>query len=354
MELDRCVGKKVLLVAPTINDLYKDIISQLKEWGMTVDFIEDIPSKYDPNYIRYEWHFIYDNRIGRSLFQNAQNNKWKELLSCSTYNKNYDYLLVINGLSLSDYLFDELHSRNPNIWAANYLFDSTRSLYRFQTNFESFNYVASFDKKDCKSYDLNFLPIYWCPQEEYYPNKYDLFGFGAYGDLRYELFKTIKTIAHDIGLSSYTKLYCSPINNFNKYKIKQKFRKAIGLKTYITPERYYSELITHSLMPSSEFRKFIYSSRITIDSVNFEQDGMTARFMWALGAQKKIITTNTNILTYDCYNPEQIFLVKDPKELEGSALFKNFLVSEYTPSIIQNVELLSWRLDNWLKTLLNI
>lgn len=349
------MGKSVLLISPKINDLYKDIISQLNNWGMEVDFIEDYAKRGDPNFIRNEWHVIYDNIFWKSHFGRVLDKEWKILLTSSRFNKIYDYLLVIDGQSLPPYLFHELRSRNPNLWAANYLFDSSKSLYRFQNNFEKFDFVASFDRRDCKEYGLLFLPIYWCEPVCIHPDNYDLFGFGTYGLERYCLFSEIEKIACKLGLKSFIKLYCGEINNFKVYNAKRQIRRALGMKSYfITPEHYNSSLITHQTVPSTQFRNYIYSSKITIDTVNFDQDGMTARFMWALGAGKKIITTNTNILRYDCYNSEQIYVIDNPRKIQNLSALTSFIKSDYIMSEEQKNILLPWRLDNWVATLLNL
>ena len=353
MKLDRCMGNNVLLVAPTINDLYKDIISQLKDWGMEVDFIEDRAERFDPNYIRNEWHNFYDNSFWRERFQQKLDIKWKELLSTQPFDKNYDYLLVIDGQSVSPFLFKELKSRNHNLWAANYLFDSTTSLYRFQVNFNHFNLVASFDLRDCEKYGLLFLPIYWCEQQMPQAKEYDLFGFGTYSSSRYALFNKVNNVAKELKLKSYIKLYCMEISNFRRYNCKRILRKMLGLKTYISSEHYNSSLITHKLLPSAEFRRLIYASEIIIDSVNFDQDGMTARFMWALGAGKKIITTNTNYHKYKCYNPEQVYIVDNLSSINCPTFLK-FLQSHNTITDKQKEILAPWRIDRWIATLLNL
>lgn len=63
----------------------------------------------------------------------------------------------------------------------------------------------------------------------------------------------------------------------------------------------------------AEFRSLIYNSRCVIDTYNTFQEGMTPRFMWALGAGCKIITTNKNCKEYSFYSPEYIYIVESAK-----------------------------------------
>ena len=92
-------------------------------------------------------------------------------------------------------------------------------------------------------------------------------------------------------------------------------------------------------------------SEVIVDSINPMQDGLTARFTWALGAEKKIITNNKSVKTYDFYTPEQIFVIEDfsPKT-ENEIL--NFLHSKYimTPDVRRKIN--SFRMDNWINNLL--
>lgn len=343
--------KNVLLISPTISDIYKDIIEQLQLWGMHVDFIVDKGDPNDPDFIRVTKSKFVNNKVGRARYEKRNLLKWKELLSSKEYNKIYDYLLVIDGMSVHPYLFEELRRRNSNLWAANYLFDSCISLYRFNNRFQYFDKVASFDKNDCKAFNLSFLPIYWkeLPTQE---KKYDIFALGGFGRKRYNLFKEIATLSDRLGFISYIKLYTPQVANYKAFVLKSRIKQFIGYnKKSITPEEYKSSLITHEGIPASDFQKIISQSDCIIDTLNYEQDGMTARFMWALGAGKKIITDNINFLGYDCYNPKQV-LVLDERTMSKDIV--SFLKEPFSAPDKESIGIMEWRLDYWLKSLLNI
>lgn len=342
--------KNVLLISPTISDMYKDIISQLEAMGMVVDFIEDKGDLFDPDFIRVSTSKLVNNPLGRYLYNRKCSRRWISLLKQPHFSKKYDYLLVIDGMSVCNYLFQELKKRNPEIWMANYLFDSTRSLYRFQRHFDHYNIVASFDKIDCEKYNLVFLPIYWISDEQR-TNIYDIFALGGYGKSRFELYSNFLQIAKGNNLSYYIKLYYPAVDNYKLYEFKEKIKKIIGRTSGIPIPHYNSELITHQSLSAPEFREKLLSSRVIIDNVNFDQDGMTARFMWALGAQKKIITTNRNIVNYTCYTPDQIFVLDNNSSKDDLV---KFIRSEHQIPKNQIDAIYPWRLDNWLSLLLNL
>lgn len=340
--------KNVLLISPTISDMYKDIISQLEAMGMVVDFIEDKGELKDPDYIRNRKN-VQEREVGRDDYNAWNQKRWNEILTSEPYNKKYDCLFVVDGMSVSQLLFDELRKRNPDIWCANYLYDSTASLYRFQKYFGNYNIVASFDKRDCKQYGLTFLPIYWTKSEQM-EEDIDFFGVGAFSMPRYNLFKTIAVYAKRKQRPFFIKLYQHKFSNYPLFLLKSFAKFLLRDRVSITPRIYNSDLVTHDSIPATDFRRLIARSKVIIDSVNFDQDGMTARFMWAWGLGKKIITTNKNITSYEQYNPSQIFVVDEDRIDEQS--LKAFVEQSYNQTLEVQNELNKWRIDNWISTLL--
>lgn len=346
--------KKLLLIAPRISDIYKDIITLLNKWCIDVDFIEDKVSNYDPKYLRSNRNLLFRNKIGRRIYSSIQKKKWINLLQKEPYNKKYDYLLVINGQSIHPLLIEELRRRNDKLYASNFLFDTCVSLYQFQYNFPYFDCVASFDKHESAQFNLSFLPIYWQEEKACSDFEYDLFCFGGYGPQRLALYQQIGEIAKQENLQAFIKLFVPVISHYKLYKIKHRIRKILGLRTYMPPEHYELGIITHQRIPANEFRKMVCNSSIVVDDVKQEQDGMTARFMWALGAGKKIVTTNTNILRYECYTPDQIYVVKDEKALIKDKGLRSFIRKDFKMPPDMRNKIMQWRLDNWLSFLLDI
>ena len=118
-------------------------------------------------------------------------------------------------------------------------------------------------------------------------------------------------------------------------------------KIYIQKNIYDSELITHEQLSPEEFRELIYSSDCIIDTYNTFQEGMTPRFMWALGAGKKIITTNFNAKNYNFYSDDQIYILNERVDSLQEFLKKEIDVNK-NKHIIEN-----YRIDNWIKTILS-
>ena len=340
--------KNILFIAPSYMDLYKDIIEEMQKQGYNVDYIPEVSFKDDPDNIR--GNVKYGSFwVNKDKFKQKNSSRWKELLAKSEYSKVYDYLVVLDGQSVDSCVFDILKERNGNIYCVNYLFDTTYGVYKFQTNFDRFNKVFSFDPVDVKNYKLNFLPIYWVPcsyDEKYH---YGVFGLGALSQSRYRLFDKLEGICKEKGISYYLKLLSNmKIGNTYLYSIRCLYRKIIGQgKNNIPLSTYHSHLVTNQGLAPALFRVYIASADVVIDTSAAHQHGMTARFMWALGTGKRIITSNQEVKNTE-FMSDRIFIYTESSQ--DSELMD--FISSSESSSEKETAFEEYRIDNWLKTIL--
>lgn len=289
--------------------------------------------------------------VNESKFKKRMEQRWLNLMQSDEYNKVYDCCFVLDGQSISPILFQELRKRNSNVRIVNYLFDTTSGVYHFEKNFRFFDKVFSFDICESKRYHIEFLPIYWTPCEESDAPEYAIFGFGAIKDDRFELFTRLEKIAQKNNLSYFLKLY-----NFVKfrsmflYTIRCAVYRRLRLKNIISPCAIKSSFATKETLSPNDFRCHISGSKIVVDTSSPFQDGLTARFMWSLGLGKKIITTNANVKQYDFFDEKQVLVYSsstDEKQIE------DFLVSEFEMPEFQKERVAQYRLDNWLRKILD-
>lgn len=346
------MGKKVLFLAPKVANIYLDIIAELERQQYEVDYFEYKSYKLDPHYLKgyVKYGRVFTSKLVSSYFIKKD---WIKLLESDLYNKIYDYLFVIDGYSLHPCLFEILRERNPHLKAINYLFDTCRSNYEFNVHFPYFDKVATFDIEDSKKYNIDLLPIYWIEYEgDKVEQDIDMFGMGACIDGRYQLFTTLKNYSDSHNLNSYIKLYLSKPANMRATRWKTYIVNGLSSKNVMPHLKWYSSpLITHEQIPTSEYRKLIKRSRIILDSNAAHQDGLTARFMWALGEERKIITTNRAVKEYNFYTPEQIFVVEDVDNLLADLSLDRFVNSDYQMNDIVKKKVNAYRIDNWIKTL---
>lgn len=89
--------------------------------------------------------------------------------------------------------------------------------------------------------------------------------------------------------------------------------------------------------------EFIFHSKAILDIVSEGQSGLTLRPLEALFAQKKLITNDSNIKTYDFYHPNNIFILKDDNFKDVN----NFLSKDYVKI---NSEIINkYKFSNWIK-----
>ena len=91
----------------------------------------------------------------------------------------------------------------------------------------------------------------------------------------------------------------------------------------------------------------IYSnSNAILDLSNIKQSGLSFRTIEALAAGKKIVTNNRNIIHYDFYRSEQIFIIESFSNIN----LKIFLNKKYNP--INKTILEKYSLSDWVNTIL--
>ena len=106
-------------------------------------------------------------------------------------------------------------------------------------------------------------------------------------------------------------------------------------------------MFSNKPLPPDVFKDYILNSKVVVDTNHPFQDGLTARFMWALGAEKKIITTNASVRNYDFYTKDQFFVVEDNWQDLPAFLSSSFTMTGSIREIVAK-----YRIDNWLNTIL--
>lgn len=346
--------KKILLYAPPYMDLYKDIIQELTHMGYDVDYLEEMKDSEDPYNLRSGIYKQQDKAKSVEIFNSKLKGKWIDLLN-NKYKLNYDYFLVLDGQAIHSCVFDILRKRNSNLRCVNYLFDTSKVVYEFYHKFKYFDDVFSFDPNECREYDLKYLPIYWVKGDNS-KNNFTLFGFGAYIDTRFKLFRKLKEVADKYHFKSFLKLYQYTSVKLNLiFYIKYYIRKILGKNSQFSfsPSFLRSSMGTTLSFAPQKFREYIYSSDIIIDTCAEGQVGMTARFMWALGAGKRIITNNTSVKKCDFYTSDQIFIINDISKFSVSDDLIRFITKGYKMPLALRNKVDEYRIDNWLQILLN-
>lgn len=187
-----------------------------------------------------------------------------------------------------------------------------------------FDKVFSFEKKDCERYHLNFKTNFIYKTVDNVPlnYKYKVFNISSY-DKRFPVLEKIAKALYRMKINS-------KIIVFKPKKKSEPYLEFVG-----TP------------LPIAEINAFMEESEILLDVSRAGQQGLSFRVFESMGLRKKLITTNTDIVTYDFYNPENIFVITDVNNIR---IPESFFKTPYAdiPKNIFN----KYLIDNWVEELI--
>lgn len=341
--------KRILFFTSTFMDIYKDVQIAMERMGFEVVWVE--ASTITPNPYNKLLNLYTPENI--KVYMEKVTHKWETILSQDEFQTPFDCFFAINGLDVHPKLFDFLRSKNPKIYKILYLYDRVDGVIQLDEFFGYYDRVFSFDLSDCHKYNLNFLPIYWIPSLGQPIVNYNIFGLASYSVFKPErtaLYCRLNDLVKKNNLKGYIRLYVNIGNDSQiKFWLKSIIKHLLGKKG-ISLTLLFSKLTTFDRLTPSEYRDFISSSDTILDTQAQYQDGLTARFMWAVGAGKKIITTNQNIKKYDFYSVDQFYILSE-NDKDNGALLK-FLMSPFRPSETYYDKIRQYRIDNWIQTIL--
>lgn len=339
---------RVLLYAAKFMNIYQDIIDCLENMNMEVVWVE---ANTIPNNPFNKTLGLYNQKNIDDYMSKAAD-KWQLLMKEDRLQQPFDYFISIVGIDIPLFIFEELRKLNPEIRMALYLYDRVEGVYQIDGFFKYYDEVFSFDRSDCRQFKLSFLPIFWVPIKETGKfEEYDIFAFASYSTLKQErtlLFSRLKRIASKNKYKDFIKLYDSSYANDKIGFIARNVIKTLIGRNTLTIKDICKGLITGRSVNPSEYRQLINHSKVVFDTQASYQDGLTARFMWALGAGKKIITTNPYSSQYEFYDKNQVLILDDNYELIDEFLHTPYEQSESHKNLVE-----PYRIDNWIKTIMS-
>jgi hypothetical protein len=201
------------------------------------------------------------------------------------------------------------------------------------------NYVALFDKfyvfdeRDAQHYEncYHTTNFYFDDLLEVQTNlKYDVFFVGTFMKNRFhQLIILLEFFRKKLMKNSIT-------ISIKKAKKERAILKNLGVN------------ITNRGISFKENLLLLKQSKIVLDFKNNIHDGLSFRTFESLGYQKKLITNNTLVKSFDFYNPANIYLIEN-ENLDGLDVFLN------TPYQPVNKDILTkYSFTNWLKNVLQI
>lgn len=334
MEKD-LIGKKILYIGVKFFGYELEIKTMLEKMGANVDFYNERPSN------GFFMRLLIRLKL-KKLISHKIKGYYNQLLK-ETNQKKYDFVLFISPETISEKHLSALRHNQSDSKFILYMWDSFKNKNTGYDIAKYFDKIMTFDEDDAKRQDrFKFLPLYYIPiyksiaqlKETY---RYDYFLACTIHSDRYQVIKKLKSEVVKKGYALYSFLFFHSKALFWSRK-------------FMNPHFFFARKAEFSFKPiaQSKIVELISQSKIIIDIQHPDQSGLTNRTFEALGAHKKLITTNQNIKKYDFYSSQNIFII----DRENPVLSNDFLKGEYQkPSDrIYN----KYSLENWLMNIFDI
>ena len=281
-------NKRVLFLAPKFYQYHSEIISSLELKGASVTFYQEM--NYSLSYRIFSKFSIKIERLFKKKYM-------KNILKDITFDM-YDIVFIIRGGSLDKNSLESLHLKLPQAKFFMYQWDSTRQ-NDYLSLLSYFDKVQTFDMVDSKTYNIDYLPLFYTSVYRDFQKReflYDLVFFGAYHSDRLKIIKHIDILFQENDLSFKYHLYITKLALFRFV-----LQGTISLKDL----KYFK---TYSISTKDIIESYQHSNSV-LDIELSIQNGLTIRTFETLGSGLKLVTTNDKIKEEDFYNPDRILVI---------------------------------------------
>jgi hypothetical protein len=312
-------NQKILLIAPKFFNYHKHIVKELELLGAIVKFVPEpqenvffkLLRKTSKNLLSKTYEIIYSLRITKIV--------------------NYNYIFIIKGTGLTSKTITNLKRDNLTATFILYEWDSVKN-YDFLNIINPFDKVISFDRDDCRTYGLTYLPLFYINSYKLLSEdigksfNYDILFIGTANFLRLQYFKNLTEKLKLYNITYYIKMHCSRWD-YIKY-----FIKGSDLR-----------FLTNKKISEKELLSLYQQSKSILDIPSGKQTGLTIRTFEALGSNKILITTNLNIVHEPFYNSSNVMLI-------GSGEINPKKLKETLSEIPQKIDsIYNYSITNWIR-----
>lgn len=280
-------------------------------------------------YKRYKYK-SHGERVTNFLSKVFLNKNLKRIKGSEQYleglDDHYDYLFMIcPEMVLPQHLTQLTKKADKTVV---YYWDGFDHFPQAIPTIKYFQRAFTFDRVDAKKYDINFITNFYFHEKRNTNYEYDLFFLASY-DSRYPLIAKIAKSLQQQNKKVVIKLHAN-----KSPKIKEKIPQGI---------EFINEFISFEAT-----KEYMSKARIILDIHKNIHTGLSFRIFEAMGLGKKLITTNPDVVNYDFYNANNIFVWTEDTE----ALPTEFISSPYEelPDEIYK----KYSQENWVKTILGI
>lgn len=328
------LSKRILFLSPKGSCAHYSlsIVDILNDKGYEVDFYDERPSQLSfikvlIKTVKKKITSIYSLYIRYLILKNRK--------------KDYDYVWIVRGEGLMPESFSLLKKKYPKAKFILYMWDVLNAVDVSEV-IPLFDKVYSFCPKDSQQFDnIEFKPTFYLdkfkdiPQEEF---KYDVFFAGSIYANRYKILNELKNILLKQNFKPFFYYYLPSrvilIKNalFTKERVRAK----------------YSDFEYTPLSLSQSLDVLQYCKAV-LDIRYGEQVSLSMRAFESLASKKKYITNNPEVMKYDFYNTDNVFVFNDFNDLDSES-FRTFLNSSFVMPEMHIYE--KYSLTNWVNSII--
>lgn len=300
--------KKVLLFTSTFFNYHIQIKKAIEDLGAEVHLYDERnnPSSFEKILIR-KFRFLINKRT----------NMFYKKICERELDFNPDFVLFVSPEAVTEVSIQMLKQTFSNCKFILYMWDSVKNK-NVQGILKYFDCTFSFDSADCKLYGMNFRPLFYSHSFENKKNtdsyEYDISFIGTVHSDRAKLLWKIKNYCDENDLKYYFYLY-----------IPGKLLLNLRMMTDSYLRKWDKKYIHTNPIDKESVAKVSESTRCIVDINHPNQTGLTMRTIEMLGLNRKLATTNKNIVNYDFYRPQN-YIVLDRSNL---VLNKQLIIDDY-------------------------
>ncbi|HFU3976551.1 TPA: hypothetical protein ACGO2J_001579 [Streptococcus suis] len=299
MKEQKLKGKRILFIA--LPGYSKGMKEKMEDMGAEVIHINDKPKDT----------FLGKalGRLGLGFYENIINDYYATELS-KIREKNFDYILIIRGEYTPKDSLERMRSYFPTAKMVLYMWDSLVNNKFIRAKWEYYDKVYTFDRIDYLNHkeSIDFLPLFY--YEDYLPKdtggkeyKYDLSFIGTGHEDRVKIVKALALQLENKQRNVFSYFFFPHKLVYYLNKIKNPHFKYVRM-----------EDVEFKQLPFEKLYEIYSQSKCVVDIESSKQNGLTMRTIEMIGLEKKLITTNKDIVHYDFFNPDNIMILdrKDP------------------------------------------
>ncbi|WP_457253545.1 hypothetical protein [Pedococcus sp. P5_B7] len=296
---------RVLFLGSPFFGYHQHIISAFERQGYAVDYFNDRPG---------ENPFIKGAIRVRPGLVDGVVQRYLDGILDETRGRDYDLVFVINGKVLTREFVQALRAQHPHAEAVLYLWDSIQ-LYPHVLDFaDLFDRRYTFDAVDARERpDFVLLPLFYTDDYRALGARhverfdFDLANVCTAHANRYALMSVLVPRLKDAGLRVFSYLYLNPLQFAYNKATSPVFKRARWREFGFRP------------LDVRDYLDVLARSHAVLDVSHNAQSGLTMRTIETVGARRKLVTSNAEVVKYPFYDPSRV-LVLDTAEFDSAAI----------------------------------